>query len=139
MKKIFLILTVGIFAGLLSSCATIVRDSSQIIPITASTDKVHIKITDKTGIPVFEGEAPAMVSLKPSKGGYFSPEQYTVTATKEGYAGQTVIIDWHVSGWYYIGNLGFGSLIGYLIVDPISGKMYYLDENVHLNMIPNKK
>lgn len=137
MKKIFLMLTVGLFAGLLSSCATIMRDNNQVIPINASTEKVQIKVTDQKGITIFEGQTPTVVNLKAAGDGYFDPRKYTVVASKDGFATQTQIIDWNVSGWYIFGNLLFGGLIGYLIVDPISGDMYYLDEDpVHFNMTP---
>lgn len=139
MKKILLMLTFGIFAGMLSSCATIIRDNSQVVPINASTEKVDIKITNKKGITIFEGQTPTVVNLKTSSGGYFDPEKYTVIASKDGFATQTQVIDWNVSGWYIFGNLAIGGLIGYLIVDPLTGDMYYLDEDpVHFNMTPIK-
>ncbi|MBR2922457.1 MAG: carboxypeptidase regulatory-like domain-containing protein [Alphaproteobacteria bacterium] len=134
MKKIFLIISCGIISIFLASCATIMRDNYQAIPINANTEKVNIKITDKTGSTVFEGQTPTTITLKTSKSGYFNPQKYTITASKDGYKTQTTVIDWHVSGWYYVGNLVFGGLLGYLIIDPISGDMYYLDDQVQLNM-----
>jgi hypothetical protein len=134
MKNILLALTVFVFAGMLSSCATIMRDKTQIVPITSSVNQVNIKITDKGGRTIFEGQTPTTLTLNTSSGGYFNPEKYTVTASKPGYKDQTIIVDWHVSNWYIYGNLMFGGLIGYLIVDPLTGDMYYLDENVNLNM-----
>ena len=140
MKRILFITTICLFIGILSSCATIIRDGNQIIPINSSVDKVDIKIKNKAGLIVFEGQTPTTVDLKTAvKGGYFNPEQYTITASKDGFATETQVIDWHVSGWYYAGNLIFGGLIGYLIVDPATGKMYYLDEDVYLNMTPLSK
>ena len=47
MKKLFLILTIGVFAGFLSSCATVMRENSQSIPIKANVDKVDIKLVDR--------------------------------------------------------------------------------------------
>lgn len=134
MKKIFLIISCGIISIFLASCATIMRDNYQAISINANTEKVNIKITDKTGSTVFEGQTPTTITLKTSKSGYFNPQKYTITASKDGYKTQTTVIDWHVSGWYYVGNLVFGGLLGYLIIDPISGDMYYLDDQVQLNM-----
>ncbi len=130
MKKIFL----TIFGLFLSSCATVMRDNHQAIPINANIDKVNIKITNKSGITIFEGQTPTTITLKTSESGYFNPEKYIITASKDGYQTQTTVLDWHVSGWYYVGNLVIGGLIGYLIIDPITGDMYYLDEYVQLNM-----
>lgn len=135
MKKLCLFLTVGIWVSFLCSCATIMRDNSQSIPINANVEKVDVKITNKAGEVVFEGQTPTTITLKTAvKSGYFNPERYTVTASKDGFQTQTTVIDWHISGWYWAGNLGFGGFIGYLIIDPISGDMYYLDEEVKLNM-----
>ena len=134
-----MVLTVGLLSIVLSACATIMRDNSQTIPITSSTDNVDIRIADKSGKVIFEGQTPASVNLKTAAGGYFDPQEYTITASKDGFKNQTTIIDWHVSAWYWAGNLILGGLIGYLIIDPITGDMYYLDEDVHLNMTPIKK
>ena len=135
MKKLFLFLTIGMFVGALCSCATVMRDNTQAIPIKANVEKVDIKITNKAGEVIFEGTTPTTLTLNTAcKSGYFNPEKYTVVASKDGYKTQTTVIDWHVSGWYYIGNLAIGGLIGYLIVDPLTGDMYYLDEAVNLNM-----
>ena len=138
MKKLFLILTLGIFVGVLSSCATVMRENNQSIPIKANVEDVQIKITDKKGNVVFEGTTPTTINLKTSAGGYFDPQKYKITASKDGFKTQSSVIDWHVSGWYYAGNLVIGGLIGYLIIDPLTGDMYYLDEEVNLNMQPSK-
>ena len=137
MKKLFLILTFGIFVGFVSSCATVMRENNQSIPIKANVEDVQIKIMDKKGKVVFEGTTPTTINLKTSAGGYFDPQKYEILASKDGFKTQSSIIDWHVSGWYYAGNLVIGGLIGYLIVDPLTGDMYYLDEEVHLNMQPS--
>ncbi len=134
MKKLLIILSciIGI-----SACATVMRENTQIIPIKANTEQVNIKILNKSGEVIFEGKTPTTINLKTSTSGYFNPEKYTVIASKDGFKTQTTIIDWHVSGWYWAGNFLIGGLIGYLIVDPLTGDMYYLDDNVNLNMSQN--
>ena len=139
MKKIALILILGIYTSFLCSCASIMRDNSQSVTLNSNVDKVNIKIKNRKGITLIEGQTPLVTTLKTAEDGYFSPAKYTVEATKEGYNPVTTEIDWHVSKWYSIGNLGFGGLIGWLIVDPITGDMYYLDEDVNLNMTPITK
>ena len=42
-------------------------------------------------------------------------------------------IPYDVSGWYAGGNLFFGGLIGYLIVDPMTGAMWTL-KDLHVNL-----
>ncbi|MEP6879751.1 MAG: hypothetical protein ABI865_12980, partial [Nitrosospira sp.] len=48
---------------------------------------------------------------------------------KEGFAEQTVIVDTKVNGWYIGGNLLFGGILGWLIIDPATGAMWKLDTN----------
>lgn len=138
MKKFILTLIIGTFVGVLSSCATIMRDNNQSVPINANVDDVHIKLINRKGQTVFEGQTPITASLKTSGDGYFDPQAYKVIATKDGYEMQQTLIDWNVSNWYIFGNLVIGGLIGYLIVDPLTGDMYYLDEEINLNMTPIK-
>ena len=45
---------------------------------------------------------------------------------KAGYRTSEVQISARIGGWYAFGNLLFGGLIGYLIVDPITGAMWTL-------------
>jgi len=139
MRKIFLILTFGVFVAGITGCATIMRENSQNVPISANVEKVDVKITNKAGKVVFEGQTPTTINLKTAEKGYFNPEKYTITASKDGFNTQTTVVDWHVSGWYWAGNFMFGGLLGLLIIDPLTGDMYYLDEEVNLDMLPENK
>jgi len=121
---------------LCGGCASIVRDNSQTIPIRANVEGTDIKIVNEYGATVYQSKTPTVVNLKTSTSGYFSPAKYTLYASKPGYQTYITPINWHVSAWYLLGNLGFGGLIGWLIVDPLTGKMYYLDEEVNINMTP---
>ena len=57
-------------------------------------------------------------------------ENYTVTFKKEGYDAHSATIKRGLDGWYILGNLVFGGVIGYLIVDPATGAMWKLEEKV---------
>ena len=48
-----------------------------------------------------------------------------VEVSKEGFEKKTIQIESKTNGWY-IGNLLFGSLIGFLIIDPLTGAMWTL-------------
>ncbi len=135
MKKIFIAISLLILSG----CASIVRDETQIVPIQSNVDGVNIEVTNSLGAVVYSGKTPTTVYLKPSKTGYFSPEKYLIKASKKGYTTQYTPIDYHISNWYWFGNLGFGFLVGWFVVDPITGKMYYLDEVATINMTPLPK
>ncbi len=139
MKKLLILCTVIGILPLMLGCATIMRDNIEPITLNSSPTKVNIRIVDKNGVTVFEGQTPTTINLKTSSSGYFNPQHYTVYAHKEGYEDYQTRIDYHISGWYW-GNIIFGGLIGILIIDPISGDMYYLEkDDPHINMTPIKE
>jgi hypothetical protein len=112
--------------ALLSGCATIVGDENQLIAIASDPDLASVVIVDETGAPVFRGTTPTTVTLAKSDGSYWGKKSYTVTVTRPGYASQTIPVTASANGWYIAGNLVFGGLIGWFIVDPFSGGMYTL-------------
>jgi hypothetical protein len=114
---------------MLISCATIMGKSGpETLNIRSTPDQASVVIADETNATIFEGKTPTTLPLEKKKG-YFSGKKYTVKIKKEGYAEQTVTIDTKVNGWYIGGNLIFGGLIGWLIVDPATGAMWSLDTN----------
>ena len=84
-------------------------------------------------------QTPTTLDLRTSRSGYFNPEKYFIKASKNGYVTQYTPIDYHISNWYWFGNAVFGGLIGWFIVDPMTGKMYYLDDVATVNMTPLQK
>lgn len=116
-------------AALLGGCASIVGSSIAPIAFNSSPDQATISIRDENNTRVFEGTTPTTVTL-PKSGGYFNGRDYTVQFTKAGYEGRTATISSRPSGWYLAGNLLFGGLIGWFIVDPLTGSMWTLSPDV---------
>ena len=110
----------------LGGCATIVGDKDQLIPIGSDPDLASVVIVDEGGRQVFSSTTPTSVTLQKSDGSYWGKKSYTLTITKPGYASQTIPITASANGWYIAGNLVFGGLIGWFIVDPFNGGMYTL-------------
>jgi len=113
-------------AAMLGGCATIVGDKTQLIPISSDPDLASIVIIDETGAQVFKGTTPTTVTLPKSDGSYWGKKSFTVTITKPGYSSQTIPITASANGWYIGGNIIFGGIIGWFIVDPFNGAMYTL-------------
>jgi len=118
--------TLTLLAALLTGCATIVGDKTQLIPISSQPDLASIVITDETGSQVFKGTTPTTVTLPKSDGSYWGKKSYEVIITKPGYASHTIPITASANGWYLAGNFVFGGLIGWFVVDPFNGAMYTL-------------
>lgn len=116
----------GLAIVLLSGCATIVGDKTQVIPITSSPSDATVLITDEKGVEVFKGNTPTSVVLKKSDGSYWGKKRYVLQIAKKGYEKQSIPIVASANGWYMFGNLVFGGLIGWFIVDPYNGAMYSL-------------
>jgi len=108
----------------LTACATIMGDKTQIIGLRSEPSGAHVTITDETGTNIFAGATPTSITLAKSDGSYFGGKAYNVIISKSGYKPITVLLSTHANGWYIGGNLVFGGLIGWLIVDPFTGAMY---------------
>jgi len=108
----------------LTGCASIVGKSDFPLTINSNPDGANILIKDERGLKVFSGITPTTVTLTAGEA-YFHGKSYNITFSKSGYADQYVEVKSTLSGWYF-GNILFGGLIGILIVDPVTGKMWKL-------------
>lgn len=131
MKLIRYFIAIACVISLLG-CASIVSESNYPVSISSSPNNAKISIKNEDGQEVFAGTTPTTITLDSSEG-FFQPEEYTVTIKKKGYNKRKVTIDGELDGWY-IGNIAFGGLIGFLIVDPATGAMWKLDKNVNINL-----
>jgi len=116
---------------LTQGCASIINRNHP-VSITSEPAGAKVTIYDKAGRAVYQGTTPTMVALKRYVG-YFSAPRYTVEFDQAGSEAGRGEIAGHVSGWYIVGNLFFGGLIGYLIVDPLTGAMWTF-EDLHVNL-----
>lgn len=121
-----------IFSFFVVSCASIVSKSEYPVTISSDPEGVSIKIVNRAGGTVYKGETPTTVTLS-AKAGFFKGENYTVVFSKEGYASHTAQIERGVDGWYILGNILIGGLIGWFIVDPATGAMWTL-KNLHVDL-----
>lgn len=123
-----------IFTVLLAwGCASIVSKSRYPVTFDSNPTGANIVITDKSGNRIFEGRTPTTLTLSASKG-FFSPAEYYIEVSMEGYNTGRATLTAGLDGWY-IGNILFGGLIGMLIVDPATGAMWKLDERVVVNLV----
>lgn len=127
-RYVKILILVSIIASL-TGCASIVGGSGpQAIPVTTEPTESKLEIKDlKTGQQVLTATTPYTVMLNRSSG-YFSKSSYEITVSKDGYIPQKHVIAPRLSGWYIGGNILFGGLVGWLIVDPATGAMYTFDE-----------
>lgn len=124
------ILSVSIFSG----CASIVSKSQYPVSIRSNPEGAMATVRDSSGQAVHSGVTPTTVTLKAGNG-YFRGQNYTVDFQKEGFSTTSAEIRRDLNGWY-LGNIIFGGLIGMLIVDPATGAMWRLSDEVHGELLP---
>ena len=83
---------------------------------------------------VRSGVTPTVVTLR-SSSSYMKREEYTVVFNRNDGSEVKIPITFHVDGWYIAGNFVIGGLIGWLLIDPITGAMYTIDQKmIHANL-----
>ncbi|GAA5482118.1 hypothetical protein [Haloferula sargassicola] len=125
--------SVGV-ALLCSNCATVFNRTTQPVRVASNPSGLTFKVTDKEGVVVGNGTTPGEVRLKTSSN-YFVPAAYIFTFSKNGKVVGSQVLTARVSGWY-AGNILIGGLIGLVIVDPLTGAMYTLPDDVNFGGQP---
>lgn len=109
-----------------TNCASILSKSTYPFRVTTKPDKADIEIVNGRGKTIFFGKSPATVRLKAGDG-FFKRAEYTVYVSAPGYDEQILPVNFRLDGWYF-GNLLIGGVIGMLIIDPLTGAMYKLED-----------
>lgn len=129
MKSITVFIIFVFLSNFIISCATIIgKGGHENLNIKSTPEQAAVVITDEAGVKVFEGKTPTITPLL-KKRGFFRGKTYNVTISMAGFNDQKFTVDTKLGGWYIFGNLLFGGLIGYLIVDPATGAMWTLNNN----------
>jgi hypothetical protein len=144
MKKSLLYFSIALFISvvlfLINGCATIFGwGKAEVVNIRSNPDNATITVNDEGGTKIFEGQTPTNIPLEKKKG-YFSGKTYSITISKDGYTDKTIMVDTKANGWYIGGNIIFGGLIGWLIVDPATGAMWTFDTNdINVDLVSSDK
>ena len=118
---------------LLCNCATIFGGGKpNEVKLNSNPSGAMVTVTNGSGEVLHKGTTPTTVTLPRSKG-YFSPASYNVSFVKKGYPQQNMNLKASTNPWY-VGNLVFGGLIGFLIVDPLTGAMWTLDKEYNADL-----
>ncbi len=125
MKRTLKLLAVAaIIAVATTGCATIMHGEKQSVSVVSGKENTKIVITDEAGNTVAEGQNQVAVSLKRGKE-FFKGANYKIVA-QSGEDKQEMMLSPSVNGAYIAGNLFFGGLIGWVVIDPVTGGMWTL-------------
>lgn len=123
-------LSVVFACAVLASCASIIKGSREEITIKSapvSNAKVTIINTKKDNKVVATGETPFKTSLKTGDA-WFRAAEYKIIVEAPGFEKREIDLPTEVRlGWYGFGNACIGGLIGWFIIDPLTGSMYTFD------------
>lgn len=117
-----------------SGCASIVSQSSYPVTINSTPPGATVVIKNRSGAEMHKAQTPTTITLD-ADSGFFSKAEYTMEFRKEGFEPATATLNATLNPWY-IGNIVFGGLIGLLIVDPATGAMWSLDDNLMGGLTP---
>ncbi len=124
--KITRFLHLGMLASVFvfTGCASIVSKSNWPVTFKSDPSGAKIVISDENGNEIHRGVTPATVTL-PADSGFFSKAKYYIDIKEAGYQDSKGVLTAKINGWYF-GNIIFGGLIGFVIVDPATGAMWKL-------------
>lgn len=123
-----------ILAGslLCSGCASIVSKSIYEVQVNSNPSGANYSIMDHEGQVIKIGTTPDVVPLKAGRG-WFQAGDYAIVLSKPGCNSHSMQIKQNLDPWYLFGNILIGGLVGWVIVDPITGAMWTI-EDVHATL-----
>ena len=125
-KNVLRLLGLGLCLATIFGCATVMKGGDQKIYFQSDPSGAKVSVYDVDNRLVADGKTP--ITLPLAKGAsYFQPAKYRVVFEATGRANKEVWLSGSMeSGWYIVGNFFIGGLIGWLIVDPLTGAMWNL-------------
>lgn len=110
----------------LLGCATIIKGSDQKVGFQSTPSGAKVSVFDINGQLVADGTTPVTIPLKKGAS-YFQAAKYRIVFEAPGRQKKEIWLSGSLEGgWYIAGNFLVGGLIGWLIVDPLSGAMWTL-------------
>ena len=132
MRKVLLIVLAMACTIVLNGCATIFSTSEYPVTIRSLPTQLTVEVSRSDGHVVHKATTPVTITLttkKDKKKKHFEGEDYTIKLMRDGtVVGQTELKS-RLDKWF-LANLVHGGFIGMLIVDPYTGAMWTLNEDV---------
>ena len=105
------------------------------IEVTSTPSAATVTVYDRKNMVVTSSVTPTTVKVKKGAG-YFKAAEYRLVVEKTGYQPMEFEIRHDINGWYW-GNFALGGLLGFLVVDPLTGGMWELKpDKIDAELIP---
>jgi hypothetical protein len=122
----------------LCGCASIITSGDRKVQVTSNPSGANVTVYDMNSMVVATSLTPTTVKLKKGAG-YFKGADYRVVVEKAGYQRREFEIRHNINGWYF-GNFFLGGMLGFLIVDPLTGGMWVLNpDKIQADLDPIQK
>ena len=132
MRKALLVVLAMLCTLVLNGCATIFSTSEYPVTIRSLPTQLTVEVSRSDGHVVHKATTPVTITLttkKDKKNKHFEGEDYTIKLIRDGdVVGETELKS-RLDKWY-LANMIHGGFIGMLIVDPYTGCMWALNEDV---------
>ena len=103
--------------------------------VTSNPTAATVTVYDTRSNVVTTATTPTTVKLKKGAG-YFKAAAYRLVVEKAGYQPREYEIRHNINGWYW-GNFALDGMLGFLVVDPLTGGMWELkSDKIDAELIP---
>lgn len=110
----------------ITACSSIINGSTQTLSVEAEPNTALIQLFDSDHELIAEDTGTLELEVERGKG-YYSGASYTLEISFDGYDTQIIDIQPKPDDWYVGGNLLIASVMGYLVVDPLTGGMWAIE------------
>ena len=110
-----------------------VSKSNYNVVVNTNPSDCNVKVVNDAGMTIFSGKSPCFLNLN-SSDGFFNPSHYTFNVSKDGYGEQSFKLGAGIDPWYAVGNIFFGGIIGWFIIDSLTGSVWKLRSNLVFNL-----
>ncbi len=122
----------------LCGCASIITSGDRRVQFTSTPSGANVTVYDMKSMVVATSLTPTTIKLKKGAG-YFKGADYRVVVQKAGYQPREFEIRHDINGWYW-GNFAIGGMLGFLVIDPLTGGMWVLKpDKIQADLNPIQK
>ncbi len=126
-KRIVVLAILVVAAVSQVGCASIICGKRDTVVIDSAPSNMAFSIFNRDGNQVYQGTTPASVILNRGAG-FFKKQVYVVSMQ-----GHEKTIPTKLNPWSW-GNIVFGGVVGFLIVDPLTGAMWDLPKTFYVDL-----
>lgn len=129
-KRTLYLYTVLCAILLSTGCASIAGSPMHSVKISSGQQSYNFSVVDEEGEEVAKGTTPDTVVLRTSSAP-FRAARYIVNFDSDGQAMQSKELNARFSPWYFLNIFaGYTGVIGILVIDPFTGALYRLPNDL---------